>query len=165
MPVELSAYHQLCETLELLLIDVLAGQSLGGIIAKLKEGKGDYEIEYKRAIFIKGDKTSARNAAFQFLYTIMHSERFEDENKDSMKIFNAVKYIVSHRAVFKYKARKIVRAAYEERFCATTKQVAELDKWPIIEPQGDGEEEEDVTTDEPSLDFDSSDYEFGGYDS
>lgn len=163
MPVELPAYHELCETFRFLLIDVLAGLSLHEIIAQLKKGKGDYEVEYRRSTFIRGDKESARNAAFQLVYSIQTTEKFEDENKASMKIFNAVKFVVSHRAIFKYKTRKIVRASYDERFCATAKQVADLDKWPIREP-GLGEEDlglEGTTEESSSSSFGSSDD--GGY--
>lgn len=57
--------------------------------------------------------------------------------------------------MFKYAARTIVRAVYEERFQSTGKQVAELDDWPILEPGKDGRMlDEDVTTEESS----SSDY-------
>jgi hypothetical protein len=103
---------------------------------------------------LKATKRAARDAAFLFVYQMLKGT-FEDQYKDSMKVFNAVKYIVSHCAVFKYTTRVIIRAAYEERFHISEKQAAELNKWPILEPGKDGRmEDEDLTTEESS----SSDY-------
>lgn len=159
LPVDLEAYHGLCETLDFLCVDVLAGSSLDQIIGTLKAGKGDYELEYKHYIFVKGNKAIARNASFLFVYQMLKGD-FADEHRDSAKVFNAVKYVVSHRAVFKYAARMIVRAAYEERFQSSGKQIAELDNWPILEPGKDGRmPDEDVTTEEES----SSDYSDDDY--
>lgn len=157
MPTNLEAYHDLCDTLELLSVDVLKGYSLDEIITNLKAGKGEYEVEYKRSIFVKGNKVLARDTAFLFVYQILKGN-FEDEYKDSMKVYNAVKYIVSHRAVFKYNVRMIVRAAYEERFHASAKQIAELNRWQILEPGKDGRmEDEDVTTETSSDDWEEDD--------
>lgn len=84
---------------------------------------------------------------------------FEDEQQESKKVFNAVKYILSHRATFKYTTRMIVRAAYEERFHISGKQIAELNKWPVLEAGEDGcVEDEDVTTEESSSDYLDEDY-------
>jgi hypothetical protein len=74
---------------------------------------------------LKATKRAARDAAFLFVYQMLKGT-FEDQYKDSMKVFNAVKYIVSHCAVFKYTTRVIIRAAYEERYHISEKQVAEL---------------------------------------
>ena len=52
-----------------------------------------------------------------------------DEVQDSATVFNAVPYLVSHAATFKWRTRNAVRAAYEERFVISTKQRAGLDKW------------------------------------
>jgi hypothetical protein len=71
---------------------------------------------------------------------------FNGQYKDSIKVFNAVKYIVSHRAIFRYPPRQVVRAAYEGRFHASVKQIAELNRWPVSRP-GEGIED-DVTTEE-----------------
>lgn len=133
---------------------MLAGSLLDEIINRLKAGKGQYEVEYRYSRFVKGNKAAARDAAFLFVYQMLRGD-FADEQTDSTKVFNAVKYVVSHRTVFKYAARTIVRAAYEERFQSTGRQVAELDNWPILEPGKDGRMlDEDVTTEESS----SSDY-------
>ena len=45
-----------------------------------------------------------------------------------------------------------MRAAFEERFVASEKQIPELDKWQIRKPGEDGSrEEEDVTTEASSF--------------
>ena len=63
-------------------------------------------------------------------------------------MFNAVKYVVSHRVTFKFAARKFARAVYEERFVVSTKQITELGKWQV---RNVGEQEdEDVTTEDSS---------------
>lgn len=66
--VDLEAYHSLCETLDFLCVDVLAGSSLDQIINSLKVGKGNYELEYKYSVFVKGNKTTARDVSFLFVY-------------------------------------------------------------------------------------------------
>jgi hypothetical protein len=67
-----------------------------------------------------------------------------------VKVYNAVLFVVSHSATFKWKTRTVVRAAYQERFVVTVKQMARLDEWL----KGDTEDdvEEDVTTEEESED-------------
>jgi hypothetical protein len=85
-----------------------------------------------------------------------------NEISDSAKIFNAVLYLVSHSATFKWRTRKVVRAAYEERFVVSVKQTAKLEEWEkkdatklAVEDAGD------VTTEEEGAnyydDFDYSD--------
>jgi hypothetical protein len=148
LPIDLEACHGICETLHFLCVDVLGNNSLDNIIESLKEGKGRHEIEYKYSIYVKGNKAAARDAAFIFVYKMLKGN-FEDEQKDSMKVFNAVRYVLSHPATFKYTTRMIVRTAYEERFHISGKQIAELNKWPVLEPGKDGcMEDEDVTTEE-----------------
>lgn len=70
-------------------------------------------------------------------------------------------YLVSHAATFKWRTRRIVRAAYEERFEISTKQRAGLDKWEkkdaaklAVEDAGD------VTTEEEGSNsyYDSDNY-------
>ena len=74
--------------------------------------------------------------------------------QDSAKVFNAVLYLVSHAATFKWRMRSVVRAAYEERFVISAKQRAGLDKWEkkdtaklAVEDAGD------VTTEEERSDY------------
>jgi hypothetical protein len=158
LPADLSQHHTLCETYELLCIDILGGQSIDEIFGDLKSGKSDYELEYKRYREIKGNKSKARDTAFKLLYLILLGE-FKDEMKDSMKIFNAVLFVVSHSGTFKWRTRTVVRAAYEERFVISTKQTARLDQWEKTDiAKLAAEDDGDVTTEEEESDYYNSDY-------
>lgn len=135
-------------------MDILQGQSIKELISDLKSGKGDYEIEYKRSIFVRGDKSKARDAACRLLYLVLLGE-FENEDKVSAQIYNAVLYVVSHSGTFRWKTRTAVRAAYEERFSISEKQRAGLDKWVKKDESGvllNLEAESDATTDEEDSD-------------
>ncbi len=86
--------------------------------------------------------------------------------QDSAIVFNAVLYLLSHAAIFRWRTRSVVRAAYEERFVISTKQYFKqfylnlLDKWEekdtaklTVEVAGD------VTTEEEKSDcYYTSDY-------
>ena len=70
--------------------------------------------------------------------------------QDSAEVFNAVLYLVSHAAKFKWRTRSVVRAAYTERFVISTKQAAVLEKWEkndaaklAVEDAGDKTTEEE----------------------
>ena len=146
---ELEQYHTLCETLDFLCVNVTGGRSLDAVIKELKTGKSDFEQEYGRYRELK-NRSPARDAAFGLLYLILRSE-FESEVGDSQKIYNAVFFVLSHRAIFKYRTRKIIRAAYEDRFRPSSKQISRLDAWPITEPGTNGvRAQDDVTTEESS---------------
>ena len=145
LPADLSQHHTLCETYDFLQVDVLGGQPLDEIINDLKSRKTDYELEYKRCIEIKGNKTKARDSAFKFLYFLLMCD-FENESKVGNKVYNAVLFIVSHSGTFKTRARKIVRAAFEERFEISRKQRTRLDKWEKDEASINSED--DATTEE-----------------
>ncbi|MCJ1284541.1 hypothetical protein MMC26_003874 [Xylographa opegraphella] len=154
---ELDQYHILCDTLDFLCVDVLGGLSTDDLFQVLKSGKPQYELEYKYYTRIRSSKSPARDAAFRLLYSIMSTD-FTSEVADSQTIYNAVLFIVSHRAIFKYKTRKVVRMAYEERFQPSQKQLASLDRWPATESSGDPDD--DVTTEEySSSEVDSDDYD------
>jgi len=90
------------------------------------------------------------------LYLILHTQ-FGDESKDSMKLFNAVMFVVSHPGTFKYRTKRVTRVAYEERFRLTTKQKAGLDQWEKGETVNNAT---DVTTEEEPDYFFDSDYSF-----
>lgn len=153
LPAELSRHHTLCDTYQLLCVDILAGQSINEIFNDLKSGKNDYEREYKRCREIKGNKSKARDTAFKLLYLILFGE-FQDETKDSAKIFNAVLFVVSHSATFKWRTRSVVRAAYEERFVISAKQRARLDQWEKTDAAKLAVEDDgDVTTEEEDSDY------------
>lgn len=151
LPADLSQYHTLCDTYHFLHVDVLSGQSINDVINDLKSGASDYDREERR--HIKGDKSKARDTAFKLLYLIMLGD-FADEIKDSAKVFNAVLYLVSHAATFKWRARSVVRAAYEERFVVSAKQKAALDKWEKKDPAKLAVEDAgDVTTEDEESDY------------
>ena len=157
LPADLSQHRILCDTYDFLRVDVLGEQSISEIFRDLKSGQSDYDREERREI--KGDKSKARDTAFKLLYLILLRD-FKDEMQDSAKVFNAVLYLVSHAATFKWRTRSVVRAAYEERFVISTKQTAGLDKWEkkdtaklAVEDAGD------VTTEEEKSDcYYTSDY-------
>lgn len=151
MPPQLSDYHVLCETLEFLAIDIPQRRKLQEIFNDMRAGKNDWDPEERREI--RGSRSVARDAAFRLLYLFVLGE-FESEVRDRNIAYQAVLFVVSHRGIFKYRARKMIREAFEERFEISDKQRKELDKWPINEPQGEGWKE-DVTTEEEILDFDS----------
>lgn len=152
---ELSQYRTLFETYKFLNVDVLSGLSIDEVIANLKVGKADYDPEERRPV--PGNKRLARDAAFQLLYLILHGQ-FGDEKKESMKLFNAVMFVVSHSRTFKYRTKRVIRVAYEERFRLTTKQRARLDQWE----KGEAAEcATDATTEEEADHyFDSDDYDY-----
>lgn len=66
LPVNLSQHRTLCETYKFLNIDVLNDMSLDAIIANLKVGKTDYNVDYGDRP-IRGNKELARDTAFQLL--------------------------------------------------------------------------------------------------
>ncbi|OBT66557.1 hypothetical protein VE03_03703 [Pseudogymnoascus sp. 23342-1-I1] len=157
LPPDLAQHHALCETYEFLCIDVLGGQSLNEIIGSLKTGKNKRKAVYKPVLERKDDKAKARDTAFKLLYLILYGE-FEDETKDSAKVYNAVIFVVSNPKTFKWRTRKVVRAAYEERFVVSVKQRAGLDRWEKedaakLAVENDG----DVTTEVEYVDY-GSDY-------
>ncbi|CZT46372.1 uncharacterized protein RSE6_06790 [Rhynchosporium secalis] len=147
---ELSQYHTLCDTYHFLHVDVLGGQAMNEILSNLKSGFSDYDED---RYTVKGIKAKPRDSAFKLLYLIVLGE-FVDEVKDSAKIFDAVLYLVSHPATFKWRARTVVRAAYEERFVVSAKQRIALDKWERTDlDKLATEDSEDVTTEEEDSDF------------
>jgi hypothetical protein len=154
LPTDLSQYRTLFETYRFLNVDVLSGMSIDEVIANLKVGKADYDPEERRPI--PGNKSLARDTAFQLLYLILHTQ-FGDESKDSMKLFNTVMFVVSHPGTFKYRTKRVTRVAYEERFRLTTKQNARLNQWEKGETVNNAR---DVTTEEEPDYFSDSDYSF-----
>ena len=107
---DVTAYHTLCDTLDFLCIDTLGDRSVDAVIKDLKSGKGHYDVDYKRPFFVKGSKAIARDSCFRLLYLISKAE-FEDDTRTSQQIYQAVIFVVSYRAIFKYRARKAIRAA------------------------------------------------------
>jgi len=153
MPTQLSDYRVLCKTLQSLPIDVLAGRKLRDIMRDMRSGKSDWDPEERREI--QGLKSLARDSAFRLTYLFLLDE-FASEVKDQNSAYNVAFFVVSHRRIFQYRTRKMVREAFEARFRVSDKQRKNLDKWPIGSQEG-----EDVTTEEEGFDFDSdSDFDF-----
>ena len=55
---------------------------------------------------------------------------FGGELKKRQKIYNAVLFVLSHRAIFEYRARKAINAVYEQRLCVSEKQKTSLNEEP-----------------------------------
>ena len=152
LPINLLQYHTLFETYKFLNVDFLSGLTIDEVIANLKVGKADYDPEERR--LIPGNEGLARDTAFQLLYLMLHAQ-LGDETEDSMKLFNAVMFVVSHPGTFKYRTKRVIRVAYEERFRPTTKQRAKRDQWEKGEAANDAT---DATTEEEPDDSYDSDY-------
>ncbi|KAI4640580.1 uncharacterized protein J4E78_010603 [Alternaria triticimaculans] len=144
LPPELQQYHVLCETYEFLGINVLEKRRIDQIFSDLRICKIDWDPEDEDT---KGVKSRARDAAFRLLYLILLGE-FEDDKMNGDKAYNAVLFVLSHPATFKSRTRTVVRAAYEERFVASRKQIKRLDQWLKGDTADDSEEA--TTTDEES---------------
>ncbi|KAE9988949.1 hypothetical protein EG327_003162 [Venturia inaequalis] len=85
LPADLSQTRTLCETYEFLCVDILGGKPITAIIDDLKAGKTDYELEYKRYIPVKGNKSKTRDMALVLVYLILLGE-FTDEAKDTVQV-------------------------------------------------------------------------------
>ncbi|KAK1236909.1 hypothetical protein MKX08_007857 [Trichoderma sp. CBMAI-0020] len=155
MSTSLSDYQSLCETLKSRGIDVLAGRNLRDIMKDLRKGKDDWDPDEEREI--KGFKSLARDSAFRLFYIFILDLR-ELGAGDQNMAYNATTFVISHRRIFKYKTRKMVRQAFEMRYSISYNQRKGLDKWPIDNPSRGNSEEEDVTTEEE--DVYSSDWSF-----
>ena len=152
---DLSQYRTLFQTYKFLAVDILSNLSIDQVIANLKVGKSNYDLEERRRI--PGNKSLARDAAFQLLYLILHPQ-YGNETKDKTKLFNAVMFVVSHPGTFKYCTKRMIRVAYEEQFGLTFKQRPKLDQWEKGETANF---ELDVTTEEePDYYFSSDDDSF-----
>ncbi|KAF5699850.1 geranylgeranyl pyrophosphate synthetase [Fusarium globosum] len=151
MPMELSQYHLLCDTLDSLAIDVTEGRTIRDIMYDMRKGKDDWDPDERREI--RGLKNVARDSAFRLLYVLIQSNVV-----DTNMAYNAVSFVVSHRRIFRSRTRKMVREALEENCPVSAKQRAILDKWPI-EEFSSTRSEEDVTTESEDIFFDS-DYSF-----
>jgi len=68
---DLTEYNTLCDTLDFLCIDTLGGRSIDAIIQDLKSRKGWYDTDYKRPVYVKGNKTAARDSSFHLLYLLL----------------------------------------------------------------------------------------------
>lgn len=135
---DLAQYHTLCNTYDFLCVDVLGGATIDDIKSELKVAKQEKEL-CGELMLVYLIFEQSRNAAFRLLYLILLGE-CKDKVKDSVKIFCAVKFVVSDHENFILKMRKIIRAAYEDRFVSSEKQRASLDRSERTDPANLGAE-------------------------
>ncbi|KAJ4127544.1 hypothetical protein NW765_016023 [Fusarium oxysporum] len=147
MPMQLSQYHLLCDTLDSLAIDVTDGRTIRDIMYDMRKGKDEWDPEERREI--RGLKNIARDSAFRLLYVLMQSNVV-----DTNMAYNAALFVVSHRQIFRSRTRKMVREALEENCPVSAKQRAGLNKWPV-EQSSSTRSEEDATTEPEDIFFDS----------
>jgi len=135
IPHQLRDYRTLCKTLDSLSINVHQGLNLQDTTKLLKVESDDYDPKEQRVI--KSSKTGARNTAFRFVYLLLKGRSSSQPSlssspalstQDQTVAYNAVSYVVSHHRIFSYKARKMVREAFEAAFPLTYKQRLALDK-------------------------------------
>jgi hypothetical protein len=88
----------------------LEGESLDDIIANIKAGQTGYELEHKYYALVKGNKSKARDAAYNLLKLPLVGT-FENKNKDAVKIFNALLFVLSHPVKIKPRTGIVMRAA------------------------------------------------------
>ena len=74
--------------------------TLGQEITCSQYGKGQYETDYKRPIYVKGNKTYARDSSFRLLYLLLRT-KLEDEISLCQEMYQAILCLVTHRAIFK----------------------------------------------------------------
>ncbi|KAK0732024.1 hypothetical protein B0H67DRAFT_606564 [Lasiosphaeris hirsuta] len=152
MPTNLPDYRVLCKTLTSLPINVLAGGNVRGIMGDMRRGKDDYDAWDGSKV--DGLKGLARDSAFRLLHLFLVQESWDVGDRNAA--YNAALFVVSHPRIFKYRTRKMVRAAFEDRFRVSDGQRKSLDKWPV---GSSSSSEEDVTTeDEDFYDSDDLDY-------
>ena len=152
MPTNLNDYHTLCNTLDFLRVDVTSDHNLHDIMADFRRGKSDWDPEER--FKISGIKSLARDSAFRLLYQLLLSD-FQSDVKDSNMAYQATLFVVSHRGIFKYRTRKMVREAFEERICVSAKQLQALGKWSIDPPTPETLQAGEMTTEPEDVDFDS----------
>ncbi|KAI0875081.1 hypothetical protein GGS24DRAFT_489541 [Hypoxylon argillaceum] len=150
MPTRLSDYRVLCDTLKFLCVDVLEGRTLRHIMDDFRSGKSDWDPDERRVY--NNSKSLARDSAFRLLYTFLSNELVSDP-KDKPMAYNAAFFVVSHPRMFRWKPRKMVLEAFEQRFGVSSKQRANLAKWPIKDSLLGGESEDDQTTEFEEGDF------------
>lgn len=147
MPLQLSQYHLLCDTLDSLAIDVTNGRTVRDIMKDMRRWKDDCDPDERSRI--RSLKSVARDSAFRLLYVLLQSNI-----ADTNMAYNAALFVVSHRGIFKSKTRKMVREAFEENCPVSAKQRATLNRWPL-EDFSSRASEEDVTTESEDVFFDS----------
>ncbi|GAW18434.1 hypothetical protein ANO14919_079090 [Xylariales sp. No.14919] len=158
VPNRLSEHRVLCNTLKLLGVDILEGRTLRHIMDDFRSGKDDWDPDGWGKV--GGLKSVARDSAFRLLYMFL-SNSVSSELRDKNMAYNAALFVISHRGIFRYRARSMVLAAFTDRFGVSEKQRKNLDKWPLKESSFEGSEESATSVSE---DTGPEDY-FNYYDS
>ena len=158
LPTQLADYRVLCQSLKTLQVDVLAGRNMRDVMKDMRKGIKGWDPEERTEI--PGQKALARDSAFRLMFIFLTSESGSEPNEKN-QAFNATVFVVSHRSIFKYRARKMVREAFDSTFWPTDKQRTILNNSSAKDAGCRESQDEDVTTEaEPSsYDFDS-DYSF-----
>lgn len=131
---DLEPYLTICATYDFLGINIAPRNvdevTLGRIITDVKAGRRREDDNPCAWRFGEGNKSKARDTAFEFVYLLLCGE-IAEESIDiyAVKIFHAVYFIVSHPTLFKRSIRDAVRKAYDARFTLPKRQEASLDKW------------------------------------
>ncbi|KAI1820791.1 hypothetical protein F4861DRAFT_533447 [Xylaria intraflava] len=128
MTTRLTDYHVLCNTLELLRVDILGARSLRHIMGDFRSGKG--EDSDSDGYSVHGLKNRARDSAFRLLYMFL-SKVPRSGPLDKNMAYNAALFVISHRGIFRYRTRWMVLEAFNESCQVTCKQQACLDEWPL----------------------------------
>ena len=123
--IDLLQYCALFETYKFLKVDLLSSLSIDEIIVNLKVGKANYNCEKRWPI--SNNKDLVYNTVFQLLYLMLHTQ-LEDETKDSMKLFNAVMFVVFHSEIFKYCTKWVICIVYIKQFKSMIKQKTRLNQ-------------------------------------
>ncbi|KAI0436851.1 geranylgeranyl pyrophosphate synthetase [Xylaria telfairii] len=156
MPTRLSAHRELCNTLKFLGVNVLEGRTLRHIMDDFRSGKDDFDPDGWG--MVHSSKSLARDSAFRLLYMFL-LDGLVSVVQDKAMAYNAAFFVVSHPRIFRYRARKMVRWAFDERFGITDKQRTDMDKWPLKNSSGGGSSEDDQTTVSEGYGYDDdSDY-------
>lgn len=94
---------------------------------------------------VRSSKSLARDSAFRLLYMFL-LDGLVSVVQDKAMAYNAAFFVVSHPRIFRNRARKMIRWAFDERFGITYKQQKNMDKWPLKNSTGGGSSEDDQTT-------------------
>lgn len=145
---DLSTYPALCNTLNLLGVDVQSSRTLAEIITACKTFRFDDERSKIKSTNL------ATDSVFALLY--MHHTGAIGV-RDRNRVFDAVVFIIAHRYFFGHRTRSVVRETYK-MMGSTPKQLAVIEQWPVygsdgrpLEPlEKDDEEGDNCYSDEES---------------
>lgn len=140
-------FKDVCDTFNLLEVDVLEGQSLNDIAMNVKAGRTDFNLDEK------GDKRLARDSAFRLVYYMLCRQDYSTGGARN-KVYNAVLYVVSHPRTFGTRTRRVVRDTCDRQLQFSGKQNTSMDRWKT---GGVASEDDSTTASSCFDDLDSSD--------